>query len=185
MSQMGHEPSFRQGCSMSAVAERGRDCTIRALFLPERIHHCSIAGWLRFFKFARSTRRIFNQHPPGSGLELPICSNARPGPSLELTLTLILRVCTSVHTPPAQESKVINAPLMASIGDENAGCAPAQFEQGAAPCLEGVVSNKTYRFSTGWPRGLRKSASKPRNSHLVPNGTPSSRKHVGLIPRPT
>jgi len=73
---------------------------------------------------------------------------------------------------------------MASIGDENASLAPAQFEKGAAPCLDGFVSNKTYRFNTGWPRGLKKSASKPRNSHLVPNGTPSSRKHVGLIPRP-
>src|SRR5215831_11849546 len=92
---------------------------------------------------------------------------------------MICQSSASGHTPPAQESK------LASIGDENAGCAPAQFQKGAAPCLDGVVSNKTYRFNTGWPRGLKKSASKQRNSHLVPNGTPSSRKHVGLISRPT
>src|ERR1700739_2077820 len=35
----------------------------------------------------------------------------------------------------------VTARLVVSIGDENAGCAPALLKRGNAPCQSGVVSN--------------------------------------------
>jgi hypothetical protein len=58
---------------------------------------------------------------------------------------------------------VVTASPVASIGDENAGCAPAPLEQGAAPCrCSDTASNKSIPSISAFQKRRSACGRKPK-----------------------